>query len=501
VDNLNLFDLFAKITLDTSDYEQGVEGARDKGNSLADVLKGGLATAGKAAAAGLAAAGTAAVALGKSALDSYAEYEQLVGGVDTLFKDASDKLQGYAANAYQTAGMSANDYMANITSFSAALINSVGGDTEKAADMADRAITDMADNANKMGTSLDSIVQTYQSLSRGNFAMLDNLKLGYGGTKAELERLLEDAEAYKASMGEIADYDVSSFADIVSAIGAIQEKMGIAGATASEAATTIEGSTNSMKAAWANLVTGIAGGNGDIDQLLSNFLSSVEVTAGNVIPVVERIAKNIFSLLEENGPEMVKAGATLLGKLAAGAIQSIPQIVSSIPEIVMAIVDGFMENGPAFVEIGTAIVEGLWNGIASAGKWIKEKVTGFLGGIVDDAKDFLGIHSPSTVFAGIGENMSLGLGAGWEDSFKKVKEEIVNGLDFGAGNIDFAASGLGMSSAGMINAASGSTGGMSLPSVIELRLSSSDGQTFGRWMVPFIRSEDKSNPEVVSDAI
>jgi len=598
VDNLNLFDLFAKITLDTSDYEQGVEGARDKGNSLADVLKGGLATAGKAAAAGLAAAGTAAVALGKSALDSYAEYEQLVGGVDTLFKDASDKLQGYAANAYQTAGMSANDYMANITSFSAALINSVGGDTEKAADMADRAITDMADNANKMGTSLDSIVQTYQSLSRGNFAMLDNLKLGYGGTKAELERLLDDAEAYKASMGEVVNYDVSNFADIVSAIGAIQEKMGIVGATAAEAATTIEGSTNSMKAAWANLVTGIADGNADIPALMGNFVESVGTVASNIIPRVGQIAEGIVTLVTTAAPQVMEAGrdllenlgdgvveaipfvtekvpeiitqfvewwteqypiilqqgADMLEKLAFGIIEGIPKLIGMLPEVITSITMYFTENFPQLAAIGgellgnlimgiigmipeiavqlpaviTAIVdaikagwqaikeagmyllEGLWAGIADRIEWLKGKVTG----VVDTIKGwFTGPegfdeHSPSRwakdVFQKVLEGGSEGFESGLPGLMKSVQgvnDSVKNGFDLSTGSADFASSGLGMSSAGMINAASGGTGGISLPSVIELRLSSSDGQTFGRWMVPFIRSEDRSNPEVVSDAL
>ena len=175
---INLFDLYAKISLDSSEYDEGLNKASSNTSSFASKLKKGLATAAKAGAAALGAAATGVAALTKASLDQYAEYEQLVGGIETLFKDSSDTVQQYAANAYKTAGVSANSYMEQATAFSASLIQSLGGDTEAAAEYANQAIMDMSDNANKMGTDIESIQQTYQSLMRGNYAMLDNLKLG-----------------------------------------------------------------------------------------------------------------------------------------------------------------------------------------------------------------------------------------------------------------------------------------------------------------------------------
>ena len=191
---MNLLDLFVKIFVDNSDVDKGFSETSSKAESLAGKLKGGHATAPKVGAAALAAAATGLSALTKASIDQYAEYEQLVGGVDTLFKTASDKVQEYAANAYKTAGMSANEYMDTVTSFSASLLQRVGGDTEKAAQKAVQAITDMADNANKMGTGMEMIQNAYQGFAKQNYTMLDNLKLGYGGTKEEMERLLADAE-------------------------------------------------------------------------------------------------------------------------------------------------------------------------------------------------------------------------------------------------------------------------------------------------------------------
>ena len=200
-------------------------------------------------AAGAAVVGAKLVGVGKQAFDLYASYEQAVGGVDTLFKGASSTVQKYAAEAYKTAGVDANTYMSQVTSFSASLISSLGGDTAKAAELGNTAMIDMSDNANKMGTSIESIQQTYQSLARGNYAMLDNLKLGYGGTKTEMERLIADANKVRAANGEMANLSIDSFADVVTAIHTMQTEMDITGTTSKEAATTIEGSINSMKAA------------------------------------------------------------------------------------------------------------------------------------------------------------------------------------------------------------------------------------------------------------
>lgn len=355
-----MFDLYAKITLDTSGYENGLDNASGKASGFADKLKSGLATAAKVGAAALTAAATGMAALTKASIDQYAEYEQLVGGVDTLFKTASDKVQEYAANAYKTAGMSANEYMDTVTSFSASLLQSLGGDTEKAAQKADQAITDMADNANKMGTGMEMIQNAYQGFAKQNYTMLDNLKLGYGGTKEEMERLLADAEKLSGQK-----FDISSYSDIVDAIHVVQTEMGITGTTAKEAASTIQGSVSAAKSAWSNLITGIAADNADLDTLIGNFVSSVETAAGNIIPRVSVMLGGISQLvtsasttiipivittITDNLPALLQAAVALVGALGQGIIDSLPAITQAAIDILFFLANGLIENLPTLID-------------------------------------------------------------------------------------------------------------------------------------------------------
>lgn len=357
---INLFDLYAKITLDTSGYENGLDNASGKASGFADKLKSGLATAAKVGAAALTAAATGVAALTKASIDQYAEYEQLVGGVDTLFKAASDKVQEYAANAYKTAGMSANEYMDTVTSFSASLLQSLGGDTEKAAQKADQAITDMADNANKMGTGMEMIQNAYQGFAKQNYTMLDNLKLGYGGTKEEMERLLADAEKLSGQK-----FDISSYSDIVDAIHVVQTEMGITGTTAKEAASTIQGSVSAAKSAWSNLITGIAADNADLDTLIGNFVSSVETAAGNIIPRVSvmlggisqlvtsastTIIPMVITTITDNLPALLQAAVALVGALGQGIIDSLPAITQAAIDILFFLANGLIENLPTLID-------------------------------------------------------------------------------------------------------------------------------------------------------
>ena len=355
-----MFDLYAKITLDTSGYENGLDNASSKASGFADKLKSGLATAAKVGAAALTAAATGMAALTKASIDQYAEYEQLVGGVDTLFKTASDKVQEYAANAYKTAGMSANEYMDTVTSFSASLLQSLGGDTEKAAQKADQAITDMADNANKMGTGMEMIQNAYQGFAKQNYTMLDNLKLGYGGTKGEMERLLADAEKLSGQK-----FDISSYSDIVDAIHVVQTEMGITGTTAKEAASTIQGSVSAAKSAWSNLITGIAADNADLDTLIGNFVSSVETAAGNIIPRVSvmlggisqlvtsastTIIPMVITTITDNLPALLQAAVALVGALGQGIIDSLPAITQAAIDILFFLANGLIENLPTLID-------------------------------------------------------------------------------------------------------------------------------------------------------
>ena len=481
-----LFDLQAVISLDSSKFEDGIANASKETTKLAGILKNGLATAAKVGAAALAAAGTAVIALTKQAVESYAEYEQLIGGVETLFNESADVVAQYAANAYKTAGMSANEYMETVTSFSASLLQSLDGDTAAAAEYADRAITDMADNANKMGTDIESIQNAYQGFAKQNYTMLDNLKLGYGGTKEEMERLLADAEKISGI-----EYDISSYADITEAIHVVQTEMGITGTTAAEAASTIQGSLSMMKGAWANLLTGLADENADFDALMGNFVESVVTVGENLMPRIETTIQGIAKLVSSASktiiplaiktlmkelPNVVRAGADVLIALidgivdnidlivdsaleiitiltgtllteemifklvdagiklvigiANGLAQAAPQLAAKAPDLIVAVVDALVANIPAVIECGKNIVKGIWEGIKAMGAWLWDKVSGFFGDLIDDVEDLLGIHSPSRVFAGIGGNMAKGIGVGWGNEFENIKKDITDGLDF-----------------------------------------------------------------------
>ena len=309
-------------------------------------LKGVASGAVKGIAAGASAATAGVAALSKAALDSYASYEQLVGGVDTLFKESSAAVQQYAAEAYKTAGVSANTYMEQATAFSASLIQSLGGDTAAAAEYANQAIMDMSDNANKMGTDMESIQQTYQSLMRGNYAMLDNLKLGYGGTKSELERLVADAEKLTGQA-----LDPSKFSDIITAIHAVQENLGITGTTAQEAASTIEGSLNMTKAAWSNLLTGIADDNADFSGLVDDFVSSVETAASNILPRLEIIFSGIGQLVAALAPVIAQAIPALITNV-------LPGLATAAGQMLMAFGSALVENLPLLMSSAASLVTG-----------------------------------------------------------------------------------------------------------------------------------------------
>ena len=309
-------------------------------------------TAVKASAAAVGAASAGVAALGTACINAYADYEQLAGGVETLFKDSAETIHSYADNAYKTAGLSANEYMETVTSFSASLLQSLDGDTEKAAAAADLAITDMADNANKMGTAMESIQNAYQGFAKQNYTMLDNLKLGYGGTKEEMQRLLADAEKLSG-----VKYDLSSYADIVEAIHVIQTEMGITGTTAKEASTTIQGSVASMKAAWANLMVGMADDTQGFDLLLSNFIESIGTVADNLLPRIGIVIEGMGKLVAGLAPEIASALPTLTNEL-------LPNLVELGVQSISALVQGIQENGDSLAAGALSIVGTLAEGLA-----------------------------------------------------------------------------------------------------------------------------------------
>lgn len=405
---MNVFDLYAKLSLDTSQYTEGLNDAKKSTSTLGSAIKSGFGTAVKVAGAALTAATTAVTAFGAASVKNFAAYEQLVGGVDKLYGEASEKLQAYADAAYKTAGMSANQYMETATQFSASLINSLGGDVNKAADMTDVAMRAMSDNVNVFGSNMEDVSNAFKGFSKQNFTMLDNLKLGYGGTKSEMERLIADANEYRKSIGESADLSIESFADIVQAIQSVQEAQNIAGTTNKEAMSTIEGSANAVKAAWQNVITAIGRGEG-LKEAFSNFTSALfgesegEGLLNQIIPRIETTMEGIGGFIEEAAPliadklpalvsavlpSAINAGLELLTAIGQGIIDSIDVIVSAawdiaetlmntlveatsgqgnkVYEIIDWIIGAFVENSMGIIDAGFQIIENLALGMANA---------------------------------------------------------------------------------------------------------------------------------------
>lgn len=372
------------------DTEHGVEdlgkemdNGGQKALSFGDLVKSNLASEAiiggvKLMASAIKEAAEALVDLSKQAIQGFAEQEQLIGGVDTLFKESSKQVQQYANEAYKTAGLSANEYMETVTSFSASLLQSLGGDTAKAAAYADRAVTDMSDNANKMGTNMASIQDAYQGFAKQNYTMLDNLKLGYGGTKTEMERLIADASAMTAEQEKLnvaVDAGDLSFGNIVNAISVMQAHLGIAGTTAEEAEKTIEGSAKAMKSAWQNLVTGMANENLDLSVLIGNFVESIQTFLDdNLIPRIQtmlpRMVEALTQLIGAMTPYIAPALQMLLpvivqgiSALVSGIVQALPAVVSAISDVIPMIVDQLVVLLPQITAAGVDVVAALVSGI------------------------------------------------------------------------------------------------------------------------------------------
>ena len=333
-----------------------------KANVLGDFITSGL----KSLIGAVKKVGSTLLSVGKDALDSYADYEQLVGGVETLFKDNASTVEDYANNAYKTAGLSANDYMETVTSFSASLLQSLNGDTAKSAQVADMAITDMADNANKMGTDMASIQNAYQGFAKQNYTMLDNLKLGYGGTKEEMKRLLKDAQKVTG-----VKYDINNLNDVYQAIHVIQGELGVTGTTAKEASTTIQGSVSAMKSSWQNMLTGIADDNADFEGLVNNLVDSIGIAAENIMPRVKIIIDGIIALIPklieriiEHLPEILETGSEIITQLVDSLTTFAPDIGYSAFYIIEALISGILNNLPMILQVGIDLLTEFINGIS-----------------------------------------------------------------------------------------------------------------------------------------
>ncbi len=377
-EGINLAKAYIQIIPSTkgiaADLSNELGGEADKagkgmGKKLASGIGVALSAGAKAIGAGLLTATGSIAALSKSAMSAYADFEQLTGGVETLFKDSADVVMQYADNAYRTSGLSANEYMETVTSFSASLLQSLGGDTAAAAEYAQTAIVDMADNANKMGTSMESIQNAYQGFAKQNFTMLDNLKLGYGGTKTEMQRLLEDATELSGI-----DYDIESYADIVAAIHVVQDNLGITGTTAKEASETISGSIATMRSAWANFLTSMNRSPEEVSKATSDLVDSVVTMVGNIVPKLGSIVPNIItglsSVIQALMPQIPVILGSLLPSLLSGASLLLQELVASLPallDVLSAVIPdaiaAIMTMTPMLLESALVIMESLASGL------------------------------------------------------------------------------------------------------------------------------------------
>lgn len=376
---MELFKLFGTIAINNSEANEGIDETADKAkgagkefDNLSDKgekssgklgkFLGGLAkigaVGGKMIAAGMAVSSAVITKVGKDAISAYADCEQLVGGVETLFKGSAETVIKNASNAYKTAGMSANEYMETVTSFSASLLQSLGGDTKAAADKADMAITDMSDNANKMGTSIEMIQNAYNGFAKQNYTMLDNLKLGYGGTKEEMQRLLDDASKLSGI-----EYDISSYSDIVDAIHIVQNEMGITGTTAKEASSTISGSLASAKASYQNLITGLTDGNEKIGGLVSNLFDSIMTVANNLIPRITAVLDGIAEMISQLAPKLLEKVSELFDKLLPGLISGATALMNSLVSILPQLLETVVNILPALISGVQQIGNGLLNAL------------------------------------------------------------------------------------------------------------------------------------------
>lgn len=403
--SMTLLDLAAKLTLDDSEFKAQTENAKSAFSKIGDVAKIGLGVA----TAAVGAATTAVGALAKSAVEGYAEFEQLEGGVKKLYGNMGKSLEDYAKDngkttaevkdqwqaledaqnqvlsdakeAYKTAGLSANDYMETATSFSASLISSLGGDTMKAAEQTKVAMVAISDNVNTFGTNMEDVTNAFKGFSKQNYTMLDNLKLGYGGTKTEMERLIADANEWGAANGEAADLTIDSFSDVVTAIQRIQEKQNIAGTTMREGTTTIEGSINMTKAAWENLIASLGNSEADISALVTNVMESATNVFNNILPIAQQALSGIGTFVTEMIPQvsarlpgmiqqllpaLISAVSSLLGSLAAALPSLANTLVIAVKTIGTTLATSLSGDGLSrFMESGREIVSGIASGLAS----------------------------------------------------------------------------------------------------------------------------------------
>nr|DAL24806.1 MAG TPA_asm: tail tape measure protein [Caudoviricetes sp.] len=538
---MNLLDLFVKITVDNSDVDRGLGETSSRAETLANKLKGGLATAAKVGAAAVAVGGAAIVAVSKQAMAAYADYEQLAGGAELMFGEAYDFIAEKAKNAYSTVQMSQNDYLQQVNGFATGLKTALGGNEQAAAELADRIINAEADVVAATGNSQEAVQNAFNGIMKSNYTMLDNLQIGITPTKEGFQEVIDKVNEWNTANGRATAYQIENFADCQNALVDYIEMVGMQGYAANEAASTIQGSVASMKGAWSNLLVGIADENADFETLTSNFVDSLVAVGANIIPrvnviiqgltqlitqasqtiiplVVQKLLENLPSIIAagmdlimalvngvldnidllvdcvlelidvivdkliENLPKLIDGGIKLTVALANGLIKAVPDLFSKIPQIIYAVVNGLVSGIPDIMEVGKNMVRGVWEGITSMGDWLWSCVKGFFGGIVDGVKNFLGIASPSKVFAGIGGFMAEGLGDGFGEKFASVKKDIEGSMTFDAAEI-------GLSASTHIGELPGTSSAWGSDRSIHLTVVSPNGKELARFVAPYMGAQ------------
>lgn len=540
-EKMNLLDLFVKITVDNSDVDIGLGETSSRAETLANKLKGGLATAAKVGAAAVAAGGTAIVAVSKQAMAAYADYEQLVGGAELMFGGAYDFIADKAKNAYSTVQMSQNEYLRQVNGFATGLKTALGGNEQAAAELADKIINAEADVVAATGNSQEAVQNAFNGIMKSNYTMLDNLQIGITPTKEGFQDVIDKVNEWNAANGRATEYQIENLADCQSALVDYIEMVGMQGYASREAADTIQGSVASMKGAWENLLTGIADDNANFSELTSSFVDSVVTVGGNIIPRVNVIIQGLTQLITEasqtiipmavqillenlpsivaagmdlitalvngvldnidlliscvlelvdtivdklieNLPTLVDGGIKLIVALAGGLIEALPQLAAKVPQIIQTIVKSLISGIPDILSVGKDLIRGLWDGISSMGDWLWGCVKGLFSGVIDGVKNLLGIHSPSKVFAGIGGFMAEGLGDGFGEKFASVKKDIEGSMTFDVAEIGFSAS----APIGELSRTSSAWGS---DRSIHLTVVSPSGKELARFVAPYMGAQ------------
>lgn len=540
-EKMNLLDLFVKITVDNSDVDIGLGETSSRAETLANKLKGGLATAAKVGAAAVTAGGTAIVAVSKQAMAAYADYEQLVGGAELMFGGAYDFIADKAKNAYSTVQMSQNEYLRQVNGFATGLKTALGGNEQAAAELADKIINAEADVVAATGNSQEAVQNAFNGIMKSNYTMLDNLQIGITPTKEGFQDVIDKVNEWNAANGRATEYQIENLADCQSALVDYIEMVGMQGYASREAADTIQGSVASMKGAWENLLTGIADDNANFSELTSSFVDSVVTVGGNIIPRVNVIIQGLTQLITEasqtiipmavqillenlpsivaagmdlitalvngvldnidlliscvlelvdtivdklieNLPTLVDGGIKLIVALAGGLIEALPQLAAKVPQIIQTIVKSLISGIPDILSVGKDLIRGLWDGISSMGDWLWGCVKGLFSGVIDGVKNLLGIHSPSKVFAGIGGFMAEGLGDGFGEKFASIKKDIEGSMTFDAAEIGFSAS-------APIGELPGTSSAWGSDRSIHLTVVSPSGKELARFVAPYMGAQ------------